>query len=285
MKIIKLIGFMLLIIASFALYSLFAPNSTKPNKETVKSTFRSPIGPPPLSIITDKKIYNFGEQVNISVLKGNDPLLNFSDCEITFTRSENRSIEEIIGVNLKKINIESDESPECKDYRNQFVFSLEYISVKDFVWDQLSCEDSSTPIPAIPDDYYIGIACKFENIKNNGPSGLGNTTNIRIGEPQSCGNKKIDIVRSEYDMKNKLELAIKNIGSSDINSVKVYLDKCDDKRQIEFEMEIGQIGIGETKKEAIEKELGCKYASVNAHIDECYDQNPDSWATNTITKL
>lgn len=254
-----------------------------PSSEEVKSTFKAPAVMPPLSVRTDKTSYGYNENVKISILApASKNIPTFESCEISIKRTENRSEKNIVYTALKEKYVLNDNSKECKEYKSGFVFGLDDSNSKSLKWDQGSCENGKVPAPAIPDDYSILASCTVKTTESySGPKSFSDAINIIIGETASCKNKKIEIAKARYDKKGILSVEIKNIGTENIENVRIYLDECENNKTIRGEKDLGKIIAGSSISKTFVN-VDCRYTSLSAHISECYDKNPESWASSDI---
>jgi len=250
----------------------------------IKPTFRAPSGMPPLSITTDKTSYEHNKSVKISVFaSGSKNIPSFGSCEISIKRTENRSMEEIDATGPEEKFVLDESSDECKKYKSGFVFDLDGTNSKSLEWDQGSCENGSIPASAVPDDYSILVSCDVKKTENySGPEAFSDSRSIRINEDASCKNKKIEILKAGYDKKGLLSIEIKNAGTENIANVRIYLDKCSNKKTVTKEKDSGEIIAGNSIIKTLASENDCRYVSLNAHVDECYDGNPESWTNSDI---
>lgn len=282
------LSILVLVLAGAILYFVISSDTNRTsdtsNPQDIKPTFVPPSGMPPLSVTTDKTSYEYGENVTISILANNSKNIPPLDsCEIAIKRTQSRDGKEIVTAGLEEKYVLDESSDECKEYRSKFIFNMDGLRAKSVEWDQLSCENGITPAPATPDDYSIIANCKVRETEDfSGPKAFSDAKNIKIGENASCRNKRIEISRAQYDKKSLLSVEIKNTGTENIGNVRIYLDKCEDKRKIRNERDSGKIKAGNSITETFQAQNDCKYALLNAHIDECYDHNPESWAASDI---
>ncbi|MFA6097076.1 MAG: hypothetical protein WC788_05605 [Candidatus Paceibacterota bacterium] len=283
-----ILSILVLVLAGAILYFVILANTNRPsdtsNPQDIKPTFVPPSAMPPLSVATDKTSYEYGENVKISVLApGSKNIPPFAYCEITIKRTQSRDGKEIVTAGLEEKYVLDESSDECKEYRSGFIFDMDGSRAKSVEWNQLSCENGKIPAPAIPDDYSVIASCKVSQAENyTGPKAFSDARNIRISEDSSCKNKKIEISKAQYDDKGLLSVEIKNTGTENIENVRIYLDKCEDKRKVKDEKDSGKIKAGSSITETFQTQKNCKYALLNAHIDECYDHNPESWTASNI---
>lgn len=271
-------------ISYFFIFPKFNKPSATSGPEETRSIFVPPSGMPPLSIKTDKTSYEYKENVKINVIAAASAKIPpFETCRIEIKRTESRDGKETFSAGLEEKYVLGESSKECKEYRSGFVFSLDGANSKSLEWNQLSCEKEKIPAPAIPDYYSIIANCEVEETEGySGPKTFSDAKNITIGENASCENKKIEISKAGYDKKGILSVVIKNTGTENIENVRIYLDKCANSGKIKDEKDSGKIAAGSYATKTFANQIDCRYASLNAHIDECYDHNPESWAGSEI---
>lgn len=280
---------LLLIVLSAIVYFFILPNIDKsaiaPKASEVKTNFIPPPSEPPLSLSTDKASYESGEPLKISILA--TPSKNipaFDKCKITIKRNESRSSKENNPAGLSEKFVLNESSPKCKEYKSGFSFSLDEANSKTLSWDQNSCENGNVPEQAIPDDYSIVVFCSVKNADRfSGLGSFSDGTNVTISEPASCKDKKMEIANVKYDSQDLLSVKIKNIGSLDIENVKIFLDDCASGKKVKTEKEIGKISKDSFVSKNIVIPGDCRYLELKAHIGDCYDMNASSWETFSIT--
>ena len=164
-------------------------------------------------ITTDKQVYEYGESVEVEVIRG------FSDMK------DNQQFEKYVpsncGLEVSKTNdpsfpdLDCSNEYSCKYYCSKFRFLIESPETKKLVWDQKACFGTSWyGDPVTPGDYVVGINCDT-NLSSN-------KVNIKIKKPPltSCANKKkLELKKVAHNSEKNVVMEIQNNSNSDIENI------------------------------------------------------------------
>jgi hypothetical protein len=231
-----------------------------------------------LNVVTNKLIYEYGEPVEITVSLGDisavdEAYLKLGKCRCRINRDNYKDVFWYRDQRNQQI------TDECKKYSESFSFDLKKFQTKALIWDQRSCELKNYPSPALPGDYEVSVDC---------PTGLGGireSAYFKINEPQSCKDKRVEVIEASWDSSNNIHLKIKNTGTLDVEAVQVLLDICEKTFPPNnylgqtYILDLNRIKAGEIKEYTIPSELSeCYYHVVSARVYGCSNGNPDHWS-------
>jgi hypothetical protein len=270
---------------------------SKPNKDI--NTYIKPANPSPITIITDKPVYESGEPIQINVTRGDfpsadEPYLEVGSCYLQINRGQKISrdggvsietpINTIVGVNRQ-----GDEN--FTNYVWRYDFEVNKSSTATIRLSQRMLENSFI-IQTIPDVYNIEVDCFLADHRGSSWEGIYYTSihassGFKINEPVSCRGKRINITYAAYASNNSVIVRIKNTGNEKVDTIGIYMDIC---RRGNTKTSHGQpthvivngLVAGETEDFMVKPRDHCQYWFVSAHVYECDDENPESWSEEDI---
>lgn len=253
------------------------------------------IGARDITLKTDKTVYEAGEKVNIIATRSNFPeegkedYLKVSGCEFSIDESHKWNGEDTARMGGPAAFSCDSSAPD------PFPSEIGKSESKEIVWDQKMCEafgnlEDYHLVPAAPGEYEIKVSCTVADYRGSSfegitYGGIGDSKDIVIKEPPSCVDKKLELVQAKYE-NGKVAIDVKNIGKSDIDYIRFYINGCSDKSKESYQytmhVESG-LKSGETKKYLITPKDTCQYSKVQAHIYECSDDNVSTWYKKNIS--